>query len=201
MDIQILAGLLIGGIAVIFSLLLGVVFLLDLKGRPEGTLQNYKARFSPSVFQADEVERAFVHFEQEWLKRDPKAAKKLRKMLNRMNVRWQDRRWRRIKLIEGQHKPRIVAAELTHNYTIKVWIGPRIPQKPRSIAYTGLTGALVQATLYNLYGEVAEDISAYKPLILTVNLKLLKDDNVARNGLPADSSPGVQPDETLPGSD
>lgn len=157
----------------LIPLLLLVFFLFEKTNRPSGKLKNYKTRFTPSIYASEQIESAIAIFEQEWLKRDPRVTKSLRKLLNKLNIEWEDKKWRRLKKIDGVSKPRIVAAELSRRHTVKIWIGPNMPKNGHNIAYTGLAGALVQATLYNLYGEVDSDIKDYKSLILSVNLKAL----------------------------
>jgi len=178
MDIQILVILLLGLIFSLLGLFILAIVIVSYKNRPTGKLQHYRARFNPSVFTAGEIERALFYFEQEWINYDPGSMKQLQKLLNKINIQWESLAWESIRLEDGEEKTSIVTAELTHSYTLKIWIGPRLTRRPRSIGYTGLISSLVQTTLYHLYEQEGDDLLLpYRNMIRRINSRLIEESN------------------------
>lgn len=136
-------------------------------------LHKYKAKMSDSPFSPEEVDIALDLFQKAWVKLDSKSKKKLNKLLNSLVIQWRDRRWVVHRIIDGKEKAIKVAGEMLSSNCIALWIGPKLSNGRRKLAYTAIFPALVQITQFNIYKNENPSIAQYKALITDLSRQLL----------------------------
>lgn len=136
-------------------------------------LYKYKAKMSNSPFSVEEVDIALDLFKKAWVKLDPKSEKKLNKLLNSLVIHWKDRRWVVHRTINGEERAIKVAGEMLSSNRIALWIGPKLSNGRRKLAYTAIFPALVQVTQLNIYKNENPSVAQYRMFIKDLNRQLL----------------------------
>jgi hypothetical protein len=130
---------LIGGSLVLFLLFL-VFIQTNNKNRPASKLDYWGVHFTPNnIYVASDLDKAITAFMDSWTTAYPHHKKSLKKALNKLDIIWHSKR---IPYKEG-----FVLALMESPDIIHLWIGPRLKNGDRHLAYTGLLDQLGKMAL------------------------------------------------------
>jgi hypothetical protein len=131
--------------------------------RPSEKVYSFKTRFTKNIWTSEQLDIALKSFSESWINQNPKDEKRLKKVLNQLNIIWEDKRW--------NLGPNVAIGEIVDTNTIKVWKGPllnrTLPYSYKMI-YTALPETLVQYVMYRLHGKTLthqEILNSHKDIL------------------------------------
>jgi hypothetical protein len=132
--------LLVGTALGLFLTALSVFFLKKNRDRPEAKLENWGVHFTPNtVYTTGNLDRAITAFVDSWTTAYPHHSKSLKRALKNLDIVWHSRRIK--------YKEDFVLALMESPEKINLWIGPRLKNGNRHLAYTGLFDQLGKLAL------------------------------------------------------
>jgi hypothetical protein len=156
------------GILVLFFITVFIAaYLLGESTRPKGKVKSFRTRFTPNVWTSEQHEYALNVFYDTWLRYYPNRKRKVRSILNSLNLEWSDKRWKK----NGQ----VAAAELKSPTHLKIWRGPRLINNQYKMSYTTLPESLIQVLVYRLEEKILDNKSIntdFKDFLLDIRRQL-----------------------------
>lgn len=121
--------------------LIGIYVLITRRrNRPEGSLKQWGVHFTPNtVHTANDLERAISAFVDSWITAFPHQERQLKRSLRKLDIIWHSKRI--------VHEDRSVLALMESPQRIHLWIGPKLKDGKRHLAYTGLFDQLGKLAL------------------------------------------------------
>jgi hypothetical protein len=142
------------------------------KRRPQERLSKFKTRFTKNIWSSEQMDIILNEFYDSWVKTYPKDKKKLKKILDDLNIYWVDKRW--------NFGSNVAIGEILDSNSIQVWKGPllnkTLPYSYRLI-YTALPETLVQYAVYKLNKKKMthqEILNSYKDILDDIRSKINK---------------------------
>lgn len=129
-----------GGLGLILTALSVFFVKKNERDRPEGKLDNWGVHFTPNtIHAASDLDRAITAFVDSWTTAYPHHSKSLKRALKNLDIIWHTRRI--------EYKGDSVLALMESPDKIHLWIGPRLKNGNRHLAYTGLFDQLGKLAL------------------------------------------------------
>lgn len=117
----------------IIGLTLGLILISNtlFAKRPTGKISSWGVHFTPNtVFSSNDLDKAITAFVDTWGTAYPQELKRIKRSLKKLDIIWHSNRI--------QYKNETVLALMERPNKIHLWIGPRLADGTRKLAYTGL---------------------------------------------------------------